>query len=55
MVREHPKYRDRVKILPTKIKCAILASEIASAIVYGGGWQDDFEGKLLRFLQSRFE
>jgi len=55
MVQEHPKYRDRVKILPTKIKCAILASEIASAIVYGGGWEDDFEGKLLRFLQLRFE
>lgn len=52
MIQDHPKYRDRVKILPSKIKCAILASEIASTIVYGGGWQDDFEGKLLRYLQS---
>ena len=55
LVQDHPKYRDRVRILPTKIKCAILASEIASSTVYGGGWKDDFEGKLLRYLQSHFD
>lgn len=53
-VQEHPKYRDRVKILPAKIKCAILASEIASSTVYGGGWEDDFEEKLFRYLKSHF-
>ena len=55
IVQEHPKYRDRVRILPAKIKCAILASEIASSTVYGGGWEDDFEDKLFRYLKSHFD
>jgi len=55
MVQDHPKYRDRSRILPTKIKCAILASEIASSTVYSGGWEDDFEDKLFRYLKSHFD
>ncbi len=55
LIRDNPKYRDRVKNLPAKIKWAILASEIASSIVYGGGWSDDFEDKLSRYVASHFD
>lgn len=34
------KYRRRVGKLPQKIKFAILAAEIASSIVYRGGWEN---------------
>ena len=51
-VRNHPKYRARVKRMPMKMKCAILASEIASSIVYHGGWEDDLEAKLRGYLQG---
>ena len=49
-IQNHPKYRARVKRMPMKMKCAILASEIASSIVYRGGWDDDLEAKLQRYL-----
>ncbi len=54
LVQNNPKYRARVRRIPVKMKCAILASEIASSIVYHGGWDDDFEGKLHRYLDARF-
>jgi glutamate dehydrogenase len=54
-VRENIRYRGRVKKLPVKIQCAILASEIASSIVYNGGWEDDFEGSLSRYLEDHFK
>jgi glutamate dehydrogenase len=53
-IRESPKYRARVKDLPPKIKHAILASEIASLIVYGGGWEIDLEGRLREYLKREF-
>jgi len=53
-VRENPKYRARIKELPSKIKCAILASEIASTIVYHGGWEIDFETRLKGYLKQQF-
>jgi len=53
-IRETPKYRARVKKLPPKIKYAILASEIASFIVYRGGWEVDFTTRLKGYLKEHF-
>ena len=54
-IRENPKYRARMKKLPPKIKYAILASEIASFIVYHGGWEPDFESRLRGYLKPHFQ
>ncbi len=53
-VREKPKYRARIKNLPPKIKYAILASEIASTIVYEGGWGVDLETRLKGYAKQKF-
>jgi len=53
LIMKSRKYRGRVKKLPEKIKCAILASEISSLIVYQGGWEADLETRLKRFLKIR--
>ncbi|MCE5334791.1 MAG: NAD-glutamate dehydrogenase [Desulfobacteraceae bacterium] len=55
LIQETPKFRARVAKLPLKIRCAVLASEIASSIVYHGGWEVDLETKLERFLNSMFQ
>jgi len=54
MIRKNPKFRSRIKRLPPKIKHAILASEIASHIVYHGGWEIDLERKLKEFVRKGF-
>ena len=54
LIRETPRYSKRVKKLPPKIKSAILAVEIASAIVYRGGWELDLESRLSGFLKQYF-
>ncbi len=51
-IRETPKYSARVRKLPAKIKYAILASEIASFIVYQGGWEVDFMTRLREYLKE---
>ncbi len=51
-VAEHRRYRSRLTRLPVKIRCAILASEIASFIVYEGGWQVDLETSLRAYLRG---
>ncbi len=53
LIRETPKYRARVRKLPPKFKYAILASEIASFIVYHGGWEVDFISRLGEYLKER--
>ncbi|MHC1729702.1 MAG: NAD-glutamate dehydrogenase domain-containing protein [Syntrophobacteraceae bacterium] len=53
-VRTHPKYRARVIRLPFKIQCAILACELASSIVYHGGWQTDLGTRLEGYLTNRY-
>ncbi|MBP1740247.1 MAG: glutamate dehydrogenase [Deltaproteobacteria bacterium] len=55
LIRENPKFRSRVEKMPAKIKHAILSSEIASRIVYHGGWELDFEGRLKEFVKEKFE
>jgi glutamate dehydrogenase len=47
-------FRGRIKTLPPKIKYAILASEIASAIVYRGGWEPQFENRLKAYLKEQY-
>lgn len=47
---DNPKYRKRISNLSTKYQAAILASEIASLIVYRGGWETDLESSLKAFL-----
>jgi len=54
LIRENPKFRGRVKRLPPKIKHAILSSEMATRIVYHGGWEMDFEGRLKEFVKESF-
>ncbi|EFK95448.1 Glu/Leu/Phe/Val dehydrogenase family protein, partial [sediment metagenome] len=54
LIREVPQFRTRVKDMPTKIKHAILSSEIATRIVYRGGWEMDFESRLNAFLKDQF-
>jgi glutamate dehydrogenase len=55
LIRENPKFRRRVKRIPPKIKHAILSSELATRIVYHGGWEMDFEGKLREFIKENFD
>jgi len=54
MIRSDQRFRSRLKQLPPKIKFAILASEIATRIVYHGGWELDFENRLKEYLKSNF-
>jgi len=53
-IRKKPRYRARIKKLPPKIKFAILASEIATTIVYEGGWGEDFETRLKGYVRQQF-
>ncbi|MGE5246882.1 MAG: NAD-glutamate dehydrogenase domain-containing protein, partial [Verrucomicrobiota bacterium] len=50
----HARYRRRISRLPAKYRSAILAVEIASTIVYLGGYGHDFEGDLRRYVAKMF-
>ena len=52
-IRNHPRLRSRVKGLPPKIQYAILASEIATRIVYHEGWEMDFEARLREYAKRQ--
>jgi glutamate dehydrogenase len=51
-ISKNQRFRGRIKKLPQKVKTAILASEIASSIVYQGGWELPLEIKLKRFVKQ---
>lgn len=53
-IQKTPRFRTRIKSLPPKIKYAILASEIGSAIVYRGGWEPQFESRLKTYLKEQY-
>jgi glutamate dehydrogenase len=53
-IQKTPRFRTRIKTLPPKIKYAILASEIASGIVYRGGWEPQFESRLKAYLKEQY-
>lgn len=50
MLRESPAYRQRIRRLPQKYLCAILAAEIGSSLVYSGSRDADFEDMIRRHL-----
>ncbi|NVN92143.1 MAG: amino acid dehydrogenase, partial [Desulfuromonadales bacterium] len=50
MLRETPLFRKRIKNLPLKYRCAILAAEIGSSLVYAGDREADFESMIRRHL-----
>jgi glutamate dehydrogenase len=51
-IERHDVYRNRPDRLPEKIKWAILAVEIATRIVYRGGWEQDFENRLRSYVKA---
>jgi glutamate dehydrogenase len=53
-VRDHPKFRNRIRNLPPKYLSAILAAEIATTIVYRGGFERNLEGDLRSYLSRIF-
>jgi len=54
LLRGNVKFRRRIARLPVKYRWAILASEIASTIVYRGGFERDLEGDLNRYAAKMF-
>ncbi|HET9555230.1 MAG TPA: NAD-glutamate dehydrogenase domain-containing protein [Anaeromyxobacteraceae bacterium] len=54
MVRESPAWRLRVKRLPSKYRSAILAAEIATEMVYRGGFEPDFATTLHDYVGKSF-
>jgi glutamate dehydrogenase len=50
LLQEAPAFRQRVKKLPSKYLCAILAAEIGSSLVYAGSRDADFEDMIRRHL-----
>jgi glutamate dehydrogenase len=50
MLSESALYRQRIRKLPQKYLCAILAAEIGSSLVYSGSRDDDFEDMIRRHL-----
>jgi glutamate dehydrogenase len=54
LVRESPALRRRIDRLPSKYRSAILAAEIATTIVYRGGFQPDPEEVVERYVAKMF-
>ena len=54
LLRENNRYRRRIKYLPPKYRYAILASEIASSLVYRGDREAEFVAMLQVHLERRF-
>jgi glutamate dehydrogenase len=54
MIRENPAYRLRIKNFPPKYRSAMLAVEIASTIVYQGGFERNFEEDLKGYVARMF-
>jgi glutamate dehydrogenase len=50
MLQETPAFRRRIRSLPKKYLCAILAAEIGSSLVYTGSRDADFEDMVRRHL-----
>ncbi|HEU5361560.1 MAG TPA: NAD-glutamate dehydrogenase domain-containing protein [Candidatus Deferrimicrobiaceae bacterium] len=52
-IRKTPRFRRRIAKLPPKYLSAILAAEIATRIVYRGGFERNLEEDLHRYLSGR--
>ena len=53
-LRGNTRFRRRIALLPVKYRWAILAVEIASTIVYRGGFERDLEADLKRYVRKEF-
>ncbi len=51
LIQERKKFRDRVKFLPLKYRIAMISTEIATRIVYHGGFEIPFENKLENYAR----
>jgi glutamate dehydrogenase len=54
MIRENAQFRSRVRNLPPSYRAAMLAVEIASMIVYRGGFERNFEDDLRTYVARMF-
>ncbi len=54
LVGREPWLRRRIRRLPLKIRCAMLAVELATAIVYRGGWEVDLEQSVREYAKRAF-
>ncbi len=54
LLRETPRFRKRIGQLPAKYKAAILASEIASSLIYQQDVEAEYEAMLNAHLQRHF-
>lgn len=52
LIQKRKKFRDRVKFLPLKYRIAMISTEIATRIVYHGGFEIPFEEKLEGFARN---
>ncbi len=52
LIQKRKKFRDRVKFLPLKYRIAMISTEIATRIVYHGGFEIPFEDKLEGFAKK---
>lgn len=52
LIQKRKKFRDRVKYLPLKYRIAMISTEIATRIVYHGGFEVPFEEKLREFAKN---
>lgn len=50
ILRERSAFRQRIRTLPRKYQCAILAAEIGSSLIYAGDREADFESMIRRHL-----
>ncbi len=51
LIQKRKKFRDRTKFLPLKYRIAMISTEIATRIVYHGGFEIPFEDKLEGFAR----
>jgi glutamate dehydrogenase len=51
-IRDHKRFRDRVKDLPLKYRIAMVSTEIATRAVYHGGFEVPFEDRVEQFVRK---
>jgi len=54
LISRTPKLLRRIPRLPVKYRCAMVASEIATTIVYRGGWTEEYGDRLTEYVRSAF-
>ena len=52
LIQQRKKFRDRVKFLPLKYRIAMISTEIATRVVYYGGFEVPFETKLESYARN---